>query len=484
MGMLRSFDIFDTLIARRCIEPHGIFRAVEQKSGFAGFADLRIEAEHHIYDGDYTLDDIYSQLKSMSGVSDARALQLKNFEINEELNNVIPIQENISKLRDGDILVSDMYLPREVIARLLAKAGCVRETPIIVTSHGKSRGHVWPVLTRHVEIDFHTGDNVHSDIQSAQAHGIEARYTETSKLNASETFLRTIGLPQLCQLVRELRLSQHDDNPVMQNWRRIQCEYNIPLLVLSSLHILGVCKRLERNAIQFSSRDCYFLRRIFDSITRKNPQITSAYFYTSRIARLSRSEDYARYVRQCISEEALIVDLCGTGWSLSAMLENAGVTAPFHLVHDIGDSALTAHYLSIRNINYPHERSFLLRDRGLNNSIFEKFNYVDHGSILDVKYIPQFDQFVPLQEAANYPPEILMCIKATESLVDQFEMISRSCDMDALMSEATALGDQFPDVFRVLYENALGNARFPPAFGTYHADEDAAVFAQLNKSGS
>lgn len=477
--MMRSFDIFDTLIARRCIEPHGIFRAVELRSGLADFFNQRIAAERRLCDAPYTLDDIYAQLQSITGVDDARMAELKDIEIDEELRNAIPIQENISQVRDGDILVSDMYLPQEVIRGLLTRAGCGRETPIIVTSHGKSRGHIWPVLKQNLDIDFHTGDNLHSDIQSAQAHGIEARYTQVAKLNTVETFLMTVGLHQLCQLIRELRLSQHDEDLQVRNWRHMQCQFNIPLLVLSSIHILSECERLQRKTVQFSSRDCYFLKRVFDSLNREAPEIASAYFYTSRIARLSRSEDYTRYVRTCVTGESLIVDLCGTGWSLGAMLENAGVTAPFHLVHDISGGALTSHYSHIRKVHLPHDRSFLLKDAGLNNSVFEQFNYVDHGSIIDVKHIPEVNQFIPLQQEPDYPPEIRMCIRTTEALVDQFDKICRSYDMPALISEAMALGDQFKDIFRVLYEHALENASFTPAFAQYHAAEDALVFARL-----
>ena len=480
--MIRSFDIFDTLIARRCITPHGIFRAIESSSGHTDFLDQRIEAERRLCDTQYTLDDIYAQLQSIFAVDDATAAALKEMEIDEELKNVIPIQENISKLRDGDILVSDMYLSREVIGRLLARAGCGREAPIIVTSHGKSGGHIWPVLKQHVDIDFHTGDNLRSDIESARAHGMEARHTEVAKLNTVETFLMTVGLHQLCQLIRELRLSQHDENPLDRNWRQMQCQYNIPLLALSSIHIISECERLQRTKVQFSSRDCYFLKRIFDSMNHEAPQIASAYFYTSRIARLSRSTDYTRYVRACVADEPLIVDLCGTGWSLGAMLENAGVSAPFYLVHDVSDGVLTARYSNIRRVDLPHDRSCLLKDAGLNNSVFEQFNYVDHGSIIDVKHIPEVNQFIPLQQEPNYPPEIRMYMKTTVALVDQFDKIRRSYDMPALISEALGLGDQFKDVFRVVYEHALENARFTPDFTQYHAAEDAHVFARLNNS--
>ena len=43
--MLKTWDIFDTLIARRCISPQFVFQIVEQSSKIQGFAQARVEAE-------------------------------------------------------------------------------------------------------------------------------------------------------------------------------------------------------------------------------------------------------------------------------------------------------------------------------------------------------------------------------------------------------------------------------------------------------
>jgi hypothetical protein len=335
------------------------------------------------------------------------------------------------------------------------------------------------MLKTHVEIDLHTGDNLHSDIRSAQAHGVRARYTDASKRRPTEEFLKSEGLLELCKLIRELRLSQHDENPLLQKWSEMQIEHNIPLLVLSSIHILAECIRRDVDNVQFSSRDCFFLKRIFEKINTFKPDIKTSYFYTSRLARLSKSADYMNYVRASAYGNPLIVDLCGTGWSLTAMLGDAGVSAPFYLVHDISGGASCAQYMAIRDVGPGGDRSFFLKDERLDNSVFEKLNYVNHGSVLGVRRIPELNQFIPLHRAPNYPPEIQMYINSTQALVEQFSTILRSYDVNRMFAEAVTLGGKFQSVFKALYEHTLTTVRFTPAFERYHAEEGLDVMAVL-----
>ena len=67
---LRTWDIFDTLIARRCIFPQRVFELVEQRIGFKGFAQLRLRAEQLIQQIgiNYKLDDIYDVLRQISHI--------------------------------------------------------------------------------------------------------------------------------------------------------------------------------------------------------------------------------------------------------------------------------------------------------------------------------------------------------------------------------------------------------------------------------
>jgi hypothetical protein len=330
-----------------------------------------------------------------------------------------------------------------------------------------------------LEIGYHTGDNPHADIKSARAHGISARYTETSKLNNVESFLKTAGQLQLCKAIRELRLSHHDENPLLQTWAQTQFNYNIPLLALSAFHIFRECKRLDRDKVLFSSRDCYFLKKVFQGMSGASHKIGSLYFYTSRLARLSKSDDYAHYVRNCLSGKALIVDLCGTGWSINAMLDHVGVSAPFSLMHDLSAPDMTAYFTKIRNVTANHERSCLFKGPGIDNIFFEKMNYVNHGMILDVKYIPDLNQYVPIQKPPGYPAEIMTYISITEALIDRFIHVLRSYDLDEMFSEVVSLGDNFQEVFKAIYCAAAADVKFSAGFDRYHGDDNDDVIAEL-----
>ncbi len=119
-----SFDIFDTLMARRCIEPKNVFLEVEKAVNVAGFANLRIKAEASIAAKPYTLDDIYRVFVEQFGVNVETSEYLKAKEIELELHNAIAIKENLEAVDNGDVLVTDMYLPRSAILGILDKIVC------------------------------------------------------------------------------------------------------------------------------------------------------------------------------------------------------------------------------------------------------------------------------------------------------------------------------------------------------------------------
>ncbi|MES1265673.1 MAG: FkbM family methyltransferase, partial [Variovorax sp.] len=169
---IRSFDIFDTLIARKCIDPRQIFERVERVLQLDGFAGDRLAAEQKVAQGPYDLDDIYDELAKIRGWGQAERDAARAAEIEAEFEAVIPIAENLAQVRDGDIAVSDMYLPEAVIRGLLKKAGLSKQISIMVSSHGKTSGRAWPLLLANHRIEQHLGDNVVADVQSPARFGI------------------------------------------------------------------------------------------------------------------------------------------------------------------------------------------------------------------------------------------------------------------------------------------------------------------------
>lgn len=124
-----SFDIFDTLILRKCGKPGMIFYLIDEI--YAGFAEQRTTAEYNARKlsdkEEITLDEIYSLLENIYGKEQTE--KLKELEIKTELSQCVPNHEMLryynELLSDGKriFLISDMYLPSDVIRQILEKCG-------------------------------------------------------------------------------------------------------------------------------------------------------------------------------------------------------------------------------------------------------------------------------------------------------------------------------------------------------------------------
>lgn len=140
--MLRTWDIFDTLIARKCVFPHIVFQIVEQISEINGFANIRRNAEVLTANtiSNYKLNDIYDVMVQQFNVPTQLAEQLKKLEVDVEIDQTIPIAENLNQVKSGDVLISDMYLPENIIRQMLEKAGLFVPVELVITSGGKRGG--------------------------------------------------------------------------------------------------------------------------------------------------------------------------------------------------------------------------------------------------------------------------------------------------------------------------------------------------------
>src|SRR5260221_213730 len=133
-----SFDVFDTLIARRCVDPRHVLDKLAACAGIPVLAAARLAADRQLgAEGrPYTLTEIWQQVGQALGLDTPTIQRLMALEIAIEHEEVIPIPENIALVRDGDVLVSDTYLPVEVIRSLLRWGGLERTVSLVVTNAG------------------------------------------------------------------------------------------------------------------------------------------------------------------------------------------------------------------------------------------------------------------------------------------------------------------------------------------------------------
>lgn len=470
-----SFDIFDTLLARRCIEPKHIFSDLEQRVHLHGFAAQRVHAERMVEAGPYTLDDIYDALRSHFGYDREVAEYLKQAEIDLEVENAIPIRENLDAVENGDVLITDMYLPRHAIMRLLDKIGLRKQVGLIISSAGKHTGQIWPGIRASMNLEQHVGDNLHSDVRSPLSSGIFAEHLTTGSLSGHETFLRNAGFELLARAMREVRLTQLSSQLGRErvSQRLLQINNNTPILLLTSVILKLLTKKVGIGNILFSSRDCYYFSRIFSFLNEKAGwNIPSEYFYTSRLARVGSSESYVRYFRNIANADSLVVDLCGTGWSLSQLYRRAGVTPRTFLLHEMKNHGkMMAQYAEMRQ-SEEIPTICLIADQDLKNGCLEMANYVDHGMVLDVKVLNGCDSMIPEFEYPNYPANVINGIREIEAAHDGFLQVLSKIDVGALTDEIERNLDKVENTVTQLYRDMTGNMACMHDIDCYHTRQD------------
>src|SRR5699024_343620 len=118
------------------------------------------------------------------------------------------------------IFVSDIYLPREVLAEWLADAGYPTWDALYVSSevgHTKATGNIWYDVAAHhpLKLLLHIGDDSHSDVSQPASLGIATIPYERARSERRITSLNPSLLPfSLLQRRQQLRKRQSLDKPI------------------------------------------------------------------------------------------------------------------------------------------------------------------------------------------------------------------------------------------------------------------------------
>ena len=319
---LRSWDVFDTLIARRCIFPTRIFSMVEQRSKVKGFATLRLNAERFIQARgvEYTLDTIYDVMRQKTRLDPKIVERLKKLELEIEFEQAIPIVENLSRVQSGDVLITDMYLTAEKIRRLLKKCGLQVPVEIVVSNNGKSSGKIWRQFRDQGVHLFHTGDNQQSDVLKPREFQFDSAWTVLSRPTALENQLMKIDF-DFAAYLRELRLAA----PYRDELKRIYWTtfvLNVGCLMLMAQLIDAAQKHYGFEYLGFCGRDTYYLREIYRRLKddRHEEAPSNDYLYYSRKLIANSGDELGKYFGRAIGgRRALLIDLTGTGVHMRVM---------------------------------------------------------------------------------------------------------------------------------------------------------------------
>lgn len=325
-----SFDVFDTLIGRRCGRPDRIFDLVENQQGVSDFKKSRILAESTT-PNPKTFDNIYNKYQSLTKCTDEVKNNLKNAEFETELSQVFPIVSNLDLVKDGDILVSDMYLSSAQIGLLLKKVGFMKKCALFVSYDGKSTGWIWADLKKQgYSITKHYGDNKRSDVEVPKRSGIKTDHFESAPYTRSEQYLVISGLEKLANVSRFMRHQSPylfaENTNSKYAWLE-QAMLNIPTLIVCAERIASLVQSKSQNVqkVLFCTRDGNLLVKYFKL---RYPNIESGVFISSRALSKLPPLEYIQYAKDNLKDNVLLVDVHGTGGSIITFLKTYIYTQP------------------------------------------------------------------------------------------------------------------------------------------------------------
>lgn len=318
---LYTFDIFDTIIGRKMLEPVGIFYRVRERMEaselkFPSFfmryyPQKRREAEANVREWyhktlqirsdereEIQFEEIFQRMANVYHLTIEQTEALMQWELEEELEDSIPIENTVAYVKDllrkGETvcLISDMYLNREFIQKLLAKADPVlAELPLFLSSEygiQKSTGLLYRKVYQSFETYLfrawiHHGDNRKSDGSRARKLNITTVLRERPEFNEYEwkiaTEIGTGGAFKVAALLARFRVN----NGKMKDYYAYGhiSMYFLPYVSWVLQHAL----EHGTECLYFISRDGYQLKRIADRIIEKKKlPLRTKYIYGSRRA--------------------------------------------------------------------------------------------------------------------------------------------------------------------------------------------------------
>jgi len=189
-----SFDIFDTLIKRDAANPQQVFEMISYSlenlsNPIKDFTNQRLKAElivrKNSTEQEITLEEIYDELAKNNDSTICNMYKTRELDVEFSL---CQINKKIKEVYDWCVLnkkiiiiISDMYLPQNLIEKILFSNGYQTYCKLYLSSKikkTKSTGDLYSVVIKDLGIKaneiIHIGDNFKSDYKRAKEKGLES----------------------------------------------------------------------------------------------------------------------------------------------------------------------------------------------------------------------------------------------------------------------------------------------------------------------
>lgn len=303
-----SFDVFDTLLLRPFAEPQDLFMIVGEKLNCVNFMSIRKKAEKEARSiakvkgkQEVNIFDIYEIIELKTGIDTQLGVQVE-FQTELEFcfaNPYMKVVFEIVKSHNKKIIaISDTYFTKSMIEQLLENSGFCGFSDVFVSCENnanKRETQLFKIALQKLGKDkrfVHVGENMKSDIKSAQELGISTKYYNNVHKTGNQ--YRADGMSELIGSTYSGIVNTHLHNGLTQY--SPYYEYGF---IYGGLYILGYSKWIYEYAKQnnidkvlFLSRDGDIYHKIFNYLFT---DIKNEYVYWSRIANIKYTIDKNRY---------------------------------------------------------------------------------------------------------------------------------------------------------------------------------------------
>lgn len=288
-----SFDVFDTLLMRRVYEPADVFILLDRElSGRFPFifSRERMAAEQELgKECEPTIYQIYEYLAEKHHLSEEEKQYLLLSELDKE-KDVLCVRERMKLcmeycIRQGKAvyLVSDMYLPEELLGELLGKFGITGYRELLVSCDYQTSKpeRLFEILKKRLDGKscLHVGDNQEADFKAAKRHGLDAflvmpaiRMMELSAYGDVFVHLNSVSSRvMLGMLAAEIfqdpfALSGTKGLPVITNAGRFGYALIAPLVLSFIVWLFHKLNRKRDSLLLFSARDGWLIQKVFHQL--------------------------------------------------------------------------------------------------------------------------------------------------------------------------------------------------------------------------
>lgn len=326
-----SFDIFDTVVQRELYTPVAVFDLVERKaengkfamalkkmlrdSGFSSYRALRMDSEGvarrnlSVFNfEDCNLDEVYDRVATHTDDQDfvdfLRATELEiEFDVIKPRQHGKLLYDLAVASGKQVVFTSDMYLPRDIVQKILESCGVYAGEKIFMSSEIRLRkhsGNLFLYIIKDLGISpremFHIGDAIHGDYTIPKNLGVTASLVPAGREYWLHTYGRSYGKSGADNLTEEVifggQAMQVYDFPYHatqdNGYFRGRAEllgYAVagPLLVGLSDWLKTSINERKIDRLFFFSRDGFIAKRVFERTFKDASQLKgSEYVHVSR----------------------------------------------------------------------------------------------------------------------------------------------------------------------------------------------------------